>query len=312
MSRIAGLQGIVTPLITPIDRDESLDCASLTRLVQYQLQAGVGGLWVMGTSAEFAGFSTIERMAALDCVLATTKGQVPVICNVSAAATREAIVLGRGAAKSGADAIAVTPPYYYPHSQDEVLAHCRALRDAVDLPLFIYNIPQTVRVRVELSTAYALITDGTVSGVKDSQNDLEWFRQVTTFASRNRPDFVAFAGTRYLIDAAVLAGAAGAIPNIANIFPELCIATFQSAASGDFAASAGMSQHIMELENAAAFDGGSRNARSLGAIKALLVRKGVIDSAALTTPLRSPSEVEMQDLYRRVDQLLGDVSLPPK
>src|SRR5579859_2123618 len=142
MSHIAELRGILTPLVTPIDTNESLDLVSLERLVRFQLEGGVQGLWVMGTSAEFAGFSAAERKSVLECVVATVNKRVAVICNVSAAATRESIVLGREAQQCGADAIAATPPYYYPHSQDEVQAHYRRLREAVDLPLFIYNIPQ--------------------------------------------------------------------------------------------------------------------------------------------------------------------------
>ena len=297
----SGFRGIFTPLITPIDLHEGIDLASLRRLVDFQVRAGVHGLWAMGTSAEFASFSADERAAAIEAVVETAAGRVPVIANVSDASTRVTIQHGRRALRAGADGIAATPPYYYPHSQDELLVHYRAIQDAVDLPLFIYNIPQTVRVRLELRTAYQLAEEGTVSGIKDSQNDLEWFRQLVVFTRQRRLAFWAFAGTRYLIDAAVLAGAGGAIPSLANAFPELCVQAYEFAIAGDFAGAADVETRIIEIEQVAATaQGGSPNAAILGFLKTVLEARGVIADSALTAPLRSLTMDEQREVRARL------------
>jgi 4-hydroxy-tetrahydrodipicolinate synthase len=297
--------GIFTPLITPIQEDESLDLDSLDRLVRFQLQNGVHGLWAMGTSSEFASFEEGERAAAIATVVRAAGGRVPVIANASDASTRLTIRHARRAAEAGADAIAATPPYYYSHSQDELLAHYRRIRAAIDLPLFIYNIPQTVRVRAELSTAKALAAEGTVAGIKDSQNDLEWFRQLTLFSRRRGLPFTAFAGTRQLIDAGVLAGAVGAIPSIANAFPDLCVACYDAAAAGDFERSACLSDRIVEIEAATGLvSEGCRNAAILGLQKTILHRRGIIDTPALTSPLRTPTPDEQEALWFRVSEVL--------
>ncbi len=297
----SGFRGIFTPLITPIDLHEGIDLASLRRLVDFQMRAGVHGLWAMGTSAEFASFSADERAAAIEAVVETAAGRVPVIANVSDASTRVTIQHGRRALRAGADGIAATPPYYYPHSQDELLVHYRAIQDAVDLPLFIYNIPQTVRVRLELRTAYQLAEEGTVSGIKDSQNDLEWFRQLVVFTRQRRLAFWAFAGTRYLIDAAVLAGAGGAIPSLANAFPELCVQAYEFAIAGDFAGAADVETRIIEIEQVAATaQGGSPNAAILGFLKTVLEARGVIANSALTAPLRSLTMDEQREVRARL------------
>src|SRR5947209_4497720 len=184
--------GIFTPLITPIGDGEAPDLESLAQLVRFQIDNGVHGLWAMGTSAEFASFDVDERAAAIATVVQTAGGRVPVIANVSDASTRMAIRHAERAAQAGANAIAATPPYYYPHSQDELLTHYRAIHAAVDLPLYVYNIPQTVRVKVELPTALTLAGEGTVAGIKDSQNDLEYFRQLCLFTRQREVPFVAF------------------------------------------------------------------------------------------------------------------------
>ncbi len=302
-------RGIFTPLITPITADEAPDLGSLERLIRFQLQNGVNGIWAMGTSAEFASFSEEQRAAVVRTAVETVDGQIPVIANASDASTRMAIRHARHAEAAGADAVAATPPYYYPHSQDELLAHYRAIRAALDLPLYIYNIPQTVRVRIELGTAQTLIAEGTIAGIKDSQNDLEWFRQLTLFARQESLPFVPFAGTRYLIDAAVLAGAQGAIPSIANAFPDLCVAAYNAVSTGNLTASVDAEATIIRLESVAGLlSCGSRNAAILGFLKAILCRRGVIDSPALTAPLRTPTPEEQQTLCDRVEELLAVAS----
>lgn len=299
-------RGLFTPLVTPIGADESPDLVSLERLVRFQLENGVHGLWAMGTTAEFASFDEHERAAAVETVVRAAHGSVPVVANVSDASTRMAIRHARNARAAGASAIAATPPYYYPHSQDELLDHYRRIKAAIDLPLFIYNIPQTVRVRVELPTAKTLAAEGTVSGIKDSQNDLEWFRQLTLFARAQELPFMAFVGTRHLIDAGILAGAVGAIPSIANAFPDLCVAVYEAAAAGDFVGSAGIEARIIEIEaNVGLLTQGSRNAAILGLQKTILWRRGIFDSPALTSPLRAPTPEEQELLWSRVSHILA-------
>ena len=298
--RMPRFEGIFTPLITPITADEQLDTESLARLVTFQIAEGVHGLWGMGTTSEFASFDADERARLLACTVEAAGGRAPIIANISDASTRLAIRHARRAAELGVDAIAATPPYYYPHSQDELLGHYRAIRDAVDLPLFLYNIPQTVRVRIELPTATTLAAEGTVAGIKDSQNDLEWFRQLALFTRQAEIPFALFAGTRSLIDAAVLAGATGAIPSLANAFPALCVSAFELATSGDFQAAAQQEAQIVAIESAAGLAaGGSRNAAIISLLKTILHRRGVIGSAAVTSPLRRFTEDETQQVWER-------------
>jgi 4-hydroxy-tetrahydrodipicolinate synthase len=304
--RRARFRGIFTPLITPLEEDASPDLASVRRLVDFQIDHGVHGLWVMGTSSEFAAFSAAERAAVVEAAIAAAQGRVPVIVNISDAGTRLAIAHGRHALAAGADAVAATPPYYYPHSQDEVLAHYRAMRDALPLPLFIYNIPQTVRVKVELPTARTLASEGTAAGIKDSQNDLEWFRQLAMHAHVNHLDFALFAGTRHLIDAAILAGGDGAIPSIANAFPALCVEVYQHAAAGEFDLAARAESDIIAIEALNARSGGSRNAATLGLLKTILQQRGIIARPDLTAPLRSLSAEERAAVLDCVEGMRRD------
>lgn len=300
--------GIFTPTITPVFEDGSPDIESMRRVIEFQIENGVHGIWSMGTTSEFASFDGEERAALVAATIESVAGRVPVIVNISDASTRGAIKHGLRALEAGADAVAATPPYYYPHTQDEVLAHYRLLHEALDVPLFIYNIPQTVRVKVELSTARTLAREGTVVGIKDSQNDLEWFRAFTLSLSRDGIPFWPLVGTRQLIDAGMLAGAVGGVPSIANAFPDLCVAVYAAASSGEWERAAALENRVVEIEDAAAvMREGSRNAALIGLQKALLYDRGIIATPAMTAPLRTPTQEERARALAQVAEVAGQV-----
>ncbi len=297
--------GIFTPLVTPIDSSGRPDLESMRRLVRFQLENGVHGLWVLGTSGEFGAFSGEERASIAQAVVDEVAGKVPVIVNVSDAGTRRAIRHAKQAEALGADAIAATSPYYYPHSQDELLEHYRALAASVSLPLFLYNIPQTVRVAIALDTAKQLAEEGVATGIKDSQNDLEWLRSLALFVGDRNLDFTIFCGTRHLIDAGILAGARGAIPSIANAFPRLCVDIYEAATTGDFPLASQLQAKIVAIESLVArVKTGSRNAATLGFLKALLHDRGIIFNPSLTAPLRPLSQEEKEELLSSTRDLL--------
>ncbi|MGH2443494.1 MAG: dihydrodipicolinate synthase family protein [Chloroflexota bacterium] len=294
-----GFHGIITPLITALNPDTgSPDLESLRRLVEFQIEGGVHGFWAMGTTAEFAAFDEDERAGSIAAVVRQSNGRLPVIANISDCSTRLAIRHGRRAADAGAQAVAATPPYYFPHTQDELLAHYAQIRAAIELPLFLYNIPQTVRVKIELQTAKTLLSQGLIAGIKDSQNDLEWIRQLALFVRDTGSQFCIMAGTRHLIDAAVLAGADGAIPSIANAFPDLAVRVYIAAVHGDYTLAAELQNTIVKIESL--YDciaPGSRNAAVIGALKAVLQRRGIISSGCTSAPLRPVTSQNVEELF---------------
>jgi 4-hydroxy-tetrahydrodipicolinate synthase len=286
--------GIFTPILTPLDADEAPDLASLRALVEYLLAAGVHGIWALGTTGEFAALTAAERSAVLGTVVETVRGRVPVVANISDAATRLAIAHGRAARELGVDAVAATPPYYYPDSQDELIAHYTAIREAVDLPLFIYNIPQTVKVRVEPATAVTLAERAVVAGWKDSQNDLEAFRQTMLEMRARGLPFRGLLGSRHLIDIALAVGGHGGVPATSNVCPRLCVEAYLAARRGDPAAAARWQEGVLAWEYLPrrVVGGGSPTAASLAVMKAVLVEQGVLRSAAVSAPLRPLTDGE--------------------
>jgi 4-hydroxy-tetrahydrodipicolinate synthase len=300
------LHGIVPPILTPVAEDESIDLASLRRLIEFQLGAGVHGIWVLGTTGEFAAFKRSERAEAVQAAVEAVNGRVPVVVNVSDASTRLAIEHARDAQAAGADAIALLPPYYYVNEQDELLEHFRRMRDAVDMPLLAYNIPQNVKAKFGVDTILKLGQEGAIVGLKDSQNDLDWFRQVMTGARQRGIKLRGFLGTRYLIDAGILAGAHGAIPGIANVAPRLCVECYEAARRGDFEAADRATEQLLAVTKLAGLaKGGSASAASFGTMKAALKHLGVLSTCLLSSPLRCVSEEE----EAKVAEMVGALGL---
>jgi 4-hydroxy-tetrahydrodipicolinate synthase len=306
---LARLRGIFPPVLTPLTPDERVDVQSVRSLVSWLIGEGVHGIWALGTTAEFPCLDAGERQAALEATVEAANGRVPVVANVSDAGTRLAIRHARVAERAAVDAIAVTPPYYYPHTMDEMLAHYRAVREAIDLPLLIYNIPQTVKVRMEVGTTLQLAEEGTVVGIKDSQNDLQWFRDVCLGARQRGLGFRAFLGTRTLIDAAVQIGGVGSIPSIANVAPRDCAECHEAAERGDLAAAARAQERVIAYEQITQIArGGSANAANLSAMKSYLRQRGIIAHSTVAAPLRpltAEEEAQVAELVRSLPEAVA-------
>ncbi len=304
---LSRLRGILPPVLTPLTPDETVDERSLRRLVDFLVGAGVHGLWVMGTTGELPCLPEAERARAVAVVVEQAAGRVPVVAGVGDSSTALALRHARHAAEAGVDGLASTPPHYFPHAMDEVVAHFRALKEAhPELPLLIYHIPQTVKVRMTLDVTLTLAREGVCAGIKDSQNDLEWFRSLV-LAVRDEgltERFRCLLGSRVLIDAGLAVGAVGAVPAVANVAPAACVAVYEAMARGDLTAAVVAQELAIRFEDLKLVArGGSSNAASLGAMKHVLRLWGVIDHAVLTRPLRPLAPAEAEELRRRLATL---------
>ena len=287
---VAQYRGIIPPILTTVQPDGQVDLLSLTRLTNWLIREGVHGIWACGTTGEFPCFDADERENVVGTCAEAAMGRVPLVANISDCSTRLAIEHGLRALRAGADAVALTPPYYYSNTQEELLTHYRVVRDAVDAPLFVYNIPSTVKVKVEVESIVTLAAEGTVVGIKDSQNDLDFARTLSMAANERGVPLRLFLGTRSLIDAALLVGAHGCIPGIANVVPRACLDAYEAAARGDFPVALRAQQRVVDALAITRVVRGSAQAAGMGGMKAALKAMGVIASSNVALPLASPTE----------------------
>ena len=139
-----------------------------------------------GTTGEFSALDDEQRLACIETIVDQVAGRVPIVANVAATSTDFAVKLGLALKGTAVDGIAATPPYYYPCAQDEVLDHFRHIRERVDLPLWVYNIPVTVKTSVDPATTAQLADEGTVAGIKDSSGTGELHAQLVMLCRAER------------------------------------------------------------------------------------------------------------------------------
>ena len=299
-------KGVIVPILTPLTPDEEVDRGSLRRLVNYLIDSGVHGIWAAGTTGEFAALSDEQRITCIETIVDETRGRVPVIANISAAGTRTVVNLGEQVREIGLDGIAATPPYYYPCAQDEMLYYYSHIASRVGLPLWVYNIPVTVKTAVAPSTIAKLAGEGSVVGVKDSSGAGEFLAELNFLCSQGDVQLWRFLGSVFRVTTTRGVGAHGVIPGLANLVPAVAAQAWEAGEAGDTEAAGELlarlvaASRIMKLAK-----GGGPNAAGFSGLKAGLKEMGILEHDTISSPLRPLSE----DERRRIPPLLEELGL---
>ena len=214
------VQGIITPILTPMYEDESINFDELRSQVERLIAAGVSGLFCFGTNGESYILSEAEKYAILEAVIHQAAGRVPIYAGTGCPGTRDTIRMSRRAKELGADVLSIICPYFAAANQTEIYNHFAAVARAVELPIVIYNIPARTGNRVAPETVGALARDfANIVGVKDSSGDFLNMQQYFE-ATRFREDFSVLSGNDALILDNLVNGGAGAIAGCSNIYPK--------------------------------------------------------------------------------------------
>lgn len=240
------LHGIIPPLLTPINSDETVDEPALQRLVGYVLDGGCHALFALGSSGEFCTLPQGQHRRVLETVVAAAAGRAPVLAGIAATSLSEALANAELARDCGADACVATAPYYFAYSQAELREYFTRLADAIALPLVLYNIPQRTGNPISPDTVLALSGHPNIIGLKDTSENLMAITRMIT-ALRGREDFSLLVGTETLLVPAMLLGAQGAVLGFANIAPHFSVRLYETARSQDIAAARRMQDQAEDL-----------------------------------------------------------------
>ncbi len=239
-------EGLIVPLITPLCPDESLDEASLERLVEHVIAGGVDSIFVLGSCGEFPGLGDAVKERLLQVVCEQAKGRGSVLAGIGDTGTRRTIERGRRLARLGADAVVVTAPFYYVHTQEELVAHFTAIARAVGAPIVLYNIPQMVKVSIEPETVRQLAEVPGIIGLKDSAENMIKFQEFLGLQA-TYPDFSVCQGAELLAAASLVQGADGVVLGLANVAPRLCRDLYDTAKSGDLSQAWALQKQLRQL-----------------------------------------------------------------
>jgi len=239
-------RGIIPPLITPLTNNERLDEESLQRLIEFCISGGVSGVFAMGTSGEAMEVTTGVWLDTLKATIQYTRGRVPIFCGVIDTCTSRVIERIRMAEDAGAENIVVTPPFYLSVcSQDEIVRHFERIARATRLNIAAYNIPGMTQANILPETIRRIADIDTVVMYKDSAANWEQFQRNLFLLEGTKVSL--FNGAEELCSAAMIFGADGCVPGLANFFPKLFVGIYEAGVKGDAAKAYELQKQVWEI-----------------------------------------------------------------
>jgi dihydrodipicolinate synthase/N-acetylneuraminate lyase len=280
--RKAHFAGIIPPLVTPFDDRGSYAGEAMERLLDRVIGGGVHGVFLLGSTGEFAEMDAVMRKAILAHCIAYVKGRVPVFVGIGASSTRETIELGHHAEEVGADAALVVNDFYSPLSREKLAGFYRDVAASIDLPLFLYNNPAMTGQDLEPSLVRELaLSCENIVGIKDTVDAPAHTRQIILDVHAERPDFMVFAGHDDQMLGALILGGHGGIAGTANFAPEIACALYRAFQQRDYPATIARQRQISALVAIYGVD-----IPSYGAVKAAIRMTGVDIPASVLPPAR--------------------------
>ena len=294
------LRGIVPPLVTPLLDNDTLDVEGLERLIEHVIAGGVHAVFLLGTTGEFASLSYKLREELIRHSCRIVKGRLPVLAGISDSAFTESLNLARKAAQYGADAVVITPPYYFESGQPELLEYLKRIMVQMPLPLFVYNMPVHTKVTFAPDTVRAAAEIPEIIGMKDSSANLAYFNQVQ-YLLKDRPDFTFMVGPEEITAEFVMMGGHGGVNGGANMFPKLYVDLYHAAASHDLEKVQVLRDKVMQISTSI-YKVGRFGSSYLKGLKCALSVMGIC-SDFMAEPFHRFNEPERKRIEEALEQL---------
>ena len=223
--------GVVVPMVTPLNKDLSIDLDAVTVLVNHLIGGGCHP-FVLGTTGESSSVSFESKVALVKKTVEVVKGKVTVYAGISGNCFQESLDQAKVYADLGVDVLVAHVPYYYPLSQNHILNYFNQLASAVSLPLIVYNMPMTTNMSIDLEIADELSRHPNIVGYKESERGEE--RMVKAIGLwKDRADFSYLLGWAVKSYEGMLLGADGLVPSTGNLTPQLYNTIYESVLSGN-------------------------------------------------------------------------------
>ena len=224
------LTGSLVALVTPMFEDGQVDFESLNRLVDFHIANGTDGIVAVGTTGESATLAVEEHIKVVAATVKHVAGRIPVVAGTGGNSTSEAIELARLAKSAGASQTLSVVPYYNKPTQEGIYQHFRAIAEAVDIPVILYNVPGRTVADMSNDTALRLAQIDNIVGLKDATGDIG---RACDLVLRAPSDFALYSGDDATGMAFMLCGGHGVISVTANVAPRLMSDLCKAARSGE-------------------------------------------------------------------------------
>ncbi len=280
--------GVIPPVVVPLTQARELDVLSFERSVNRMIDAGVDGLFILGSSSEVVFSTDKRRNEIIENLVRIVDGRVPVLAGIIDTETERMIEHGKRAEQMGVDALVATCPFYALQGIDEIEWSFRCLHDALDLPLFAYDIPVCVHNKLDTDMLVRLGKDGVLAGVKDSSGDDISFRYLVMGNEDAGHPMSILTGHEVVVDGAYLSGADGSVPGLANVEPWGYVRQWKAAQEGDWATVKAEQDRLARIMRITAVTQGVQGfGAGVGAFKTALQLLGVFETNQMPRPVHS-------------------------
>ena len=300
MSSNVPFSGVVPPVVTPDTPDHQLDVVSFERSINRLIEAGVDGLFFLGSSGEVV-FATDERRDQIVReAVRIVDHRVPVLVGIIDTETERVLEHGRRALALGADALVATAPFYALGGPTDIEEHFRILHQELDAPLFAYDIPVCVHTKLSWKMLARLGAEGVLAGVKDSSGDDVSFRYLVQENEKNGHPLTLLTGHEIVVDGALLSGADGSVPGLANVEPEGYVRMWKAAQEGNWAEVKREQDRLNEISHIFDVTSGVQGyGAGVGAFKCALNLMGIFDSDQMPRPVK-PLDGQNREAIKQV------------
>ena len=289
---MAVYEGIFPAIVTPMSSDGTINETAFREVMEFNIQAGVGGFWVAGGNGESVLLSDEENMRIAEIASDQNRGRINNIMHVGAPTTERAVKLAEHAAKAGAEAICCVPPFFYRQTDEAIVEHYKAVAASADLPFYVYNLPQSTGVEITVELMQK-IQNGVpqLAGLKHSSinfaNVREWVKM----------DLKCFIGSSMLMVPALSIGAVGCIDGPPCAAPELWVNIWKSWQAGN------INEAMNAQKKASSFTEIMREAGVHSGTKAVLTERLGIDCGSGRLPNPPLEGKRRENILQRVADL---------
>lgn len=299
-------RGVVPPAVLALNEDRSFDVESYQRNIDRMIDAGIHGVFVLGSSGEGAFVTPKQRADVLAATREVVNGRIPVLAGVIDTQADRVIEHIKQAEEYGVDGIVATAPFYALGGIQQVEEHFRVISAATELPLYAYDIPVCVHVKLPPALLVKLATEGVLQGVKDSSGDDVSFRFLIQDNAAAGSPLTILTGHEVVVDGAYLSGADGSVPGLGNVDPAGYVRQWNAYQAGDWEAVRVEQERLARLmrivnvpQSVAGFGAG------VGAFKTALKALGVFKTNQMPQPVPTLLPEEEQGIA----QILQEVGL---
>ena len=240
------IKGSIVALVSPMFEDGTIDYDSYRNLIEMHIAAGTNAIVAVGTTGESPTVDYDEHNELVRVAVETAGGRIPVIAGTGSNSTKEAIELSAYAASVGADATLQVVPYYNKPTQEGLFQHFKAISDAVDIPIILYNVPGRTVADLKNDTVLRLLELPNIIGLKDATGDLGRASELLSRLPKDR-EFAIYSGNDDSALALMLMGGAGVISVTANVAPELMSRMCAMALANDVMGAREINDRLMPL-----------------------------------------------------------------